>query len=71
MQLLNLWGERPEAIQRLYEAAYKVLAANRDATFADLARDAHVQRLCAEAGVTHFGGPMLGANRARQESQDY
>jgi alkaline phosphatase D len=63
MQLLNLWGERPEAVQRLYEAAYKVLAAGPEATFADLARDAAVQRLCAEAGVTHFGGPMLGAVR--------
>jgi alkaline phosphatase D len=63
MQLLNLWGERPEAVERLYEAAYKVLTARPDATFADLARDADVQRLCEEAGVTHFGGPMLGAVR--------
>ncbi len=63
MQLLNLWGERPQAVQRLYEAAYKILAAKPDAAFADLARDATVQRLCAEAGVTHFGGPMLGAVR--------
>ena len=61
MQLLNLWGERPVALQRLYQAAYQVLAARPDATFADLGRDPTVQRLCAEAGVTHFGGPMLGA----------
>jgi alkaline phosphatase D len=60
LQLLNLWGERPEAVARLYQAAYKILAARPDATFADLAHDAEVQRLCAEAGVTHFGGPMLG-----------
>lgn len=63
MQLLNLWGERPAAIQRLYEAAYRVLAARPDATFADLARDAAIQQLCSEAGVTHFGGPMLGSVR--------
>jgi alkaline phosphatase D len=63
MQLLNLWGDRPEAVQRLYEAGYKALAARPNASFADLARDAAVQRLCAEAGVTHFGGPMLGAVR--------
>ena len=63
MQLLNLWGERPAAMQRLYEAAYRVLAARPNTTFADLARDAAVQRLCAEAGVTHFGGPMLGSVR--------
>jgi alkaline phosphatase D len=63
LQLLNLWGERPEAVQRLYEAAYKALAARPDAAFADLAHDAEVQRLCAEVGLTHFGGPMLGAIR--------
>ncbi len=60
MQLLNLWGKRPEAVQRLYAAAYNVLAAGPAAVFADLARDAEVQRLCAEARVTHFGGPLLG-----------
>jgi alkaline phosphatase D len=64
MQLLNLWGDQPEAAQRLYEAAYKILAARPDASFADLASDAVVQRLCVEAGVTHFGGPMLGAVRS-------
>ena len=63
MQLLNLWGERPAAVQRLYEVAYQILAARPNATFADLACDAVLQRLCAEAGVTHFGGPMLGAVR--------
>jgi alkaline phosphatase D len=64
MQLLNLGGEQPEGIQRLYEATYKILAASPDSTFADLARHTAVQRLCAEAGVTHFGGPMLGAVRS-------
>jgi alkaline phosphatase D len=63
MELLNLWGERPQPVQRLYEAAYKILAAKPDAAFADLAGDAAVQRLCAEAGIAHFGGPMLGAVR--------
>jgi alkaline phosphatase D len=63
MQLLNLWGERPEAVQRLYEAAYQILSAKPDATFADLARDATVQRLAAGAGATHFGGPLLGCVR--------
>lgn len=63
MNLLNLWGERPQPIQRLSEAAYKVLAAKPDASFADLAADADVQRLAAAAGVTQFGGPMLGALR--------
>jgi len=61
MELLNLWGEQPPAVQRVYEAAYKVLAANQNASFADLAADEHFQRLCADAEVTHLGGPMLGA----------
>ena len=60
MQLLNLWGERSEPVQRAYEAAYRLLAASPDATFADLGRDAEVQRLFTEAGITHLGGPMLG-----------
>jgi hypothetical protein len=50
MQLLNLWGQRPDAVQRLYEAAYQILAARPDAAFADVARDAAVQRLRAESG---------------------
>ena len=59
MLLLNLWGEKPESVQRLYQAAYKVLASRRDASFADLAGDATFQRLCNNNGVSHLGGPML------------
>jgi len=65
MQLLNLWGERPAAVQRLYAAAYKVLAARRDATFADLAHDEEVQRLCADAGVTGMVGRRPGDRGVR------
>ena len=61
--MLNLWGERPQPVQRLSEAAYNALAAKPDASFADLATNADVQRLAAAAGVTQFGGPMLGALR--------
>ncbi len=64
LKLLNLWGERPQPIQNLYEAAYKILAAKPDAAFAGLVSDATVQRLAVEAGVTHFGGPMLGGIRS-------
>jgi len=68
MLLLNLWGEKPESVQRLYEAAYQVLASRRDASFADLSGDATFQRLCKDHGVSHLGGPMLGVigpNRVR------
>jgi alkaline phosphatase D len=60
MRLLNQCTERPKAEQRLYEAAYRVLAASPGASFADLSRDGAVRQLCAEAGITHFGGPLLG-----------
>ncbi|MCC6142575.1 MAG: alkaline phosphatase D family protein [Candidatus Hydrogenedentes bacterium] len=60
MQLLNLWGEQSGPVQQAYEAAYKILAARPEASFADLGKHAKVQRLFAEAGITHFGGPMLG-----------
>ena len=63
MQLLNLWGERADPIQRAYEAAYRFLAASPKATFAELRQDANVQQLFSEAGITHFGGPMLGCVR--------
>ena len=61
LTLLNQWGGQPEHVQRMYEAAYKVLAAKPNATFADVAADAEIQRLCAAKGIVHLGGPMLGA----------
>jgi len=63
MELLNLWGEQPPAVQRVYEAASKILIAKQEASFADLAADEQFQRLCADAGMTHLGGPMLGVIR--------
>ncbi|MHC4756756.1 MAG: alkaline phosphatase D family protein [Planctomycetota bacterium] len=48
-------------MQRFYEAAYKVLAAKPAAAFADVTADAEVQRLITEHGITHLGGPLLGA----------
>jgi alkaline phosphatase D len=61
LRLLNLWDQKPEAVQQLYATAYNVLASRRNAGFRDLATDATFQSLCREQGVTHLGGPMLGA----------
>ena len=61
MKLLNQWGEQPATVQSLYAAAFKALEAKQNATFADVASDSEVQRLCAESGIVHLGGPMLGA----------
>ncbi len=59
--LLNQWVEQPETIQQLYEAAYKVLAADPQATFMDLAGDSTIRRICKENEIVHLGGPMLGS----------
>ena len=60
LKLLNQWGQQPANVQRVYTAVFKALAARPDATYADAAEDPEVQRVCAENGVTHLGGPMLG-----------
>ena len=61
LKLLNLGGRQSETTHRLYAAAYKVLAAKPGATFADLAGDDEVRRICEAKGIVHLGGPMLGA----------
>ena len=61
LKLLDYWGPPPEAARRFYEAAFKILAAKPDATYAELASNGEVRKLCAESGITHLGGPMLGA----------
>ncbi|MHC4353878.1 MAG: DUF7800 domain-containing protein, partial [Planctomycetota bacterium] len=65
LMLLNEWGEQPANVQQVYSAVYKALAASPEATYADAAADPEVQRLCAENGVTHLGGPMLGTVSSR------
>ncbi|MCX7011130.1 MAG: alkaline phosphatase D family protein [Candidatus Sumerlaeota bacterium] len=60
LKLLNQWGEQTTAAQSLYEAVFKAFVAKSNATYADLAGDPEVQRLCTENGIAHLGGPMLG-----------
>ncbi len=61
LMLLNMGGKQSELANQLYSAAYNALAAKREATFADVAADKEVRRICAANGILHFGGPMLGA----------
>jgi len=61
LELLGQFKKPPEAMFRLYEAAYEVLSAKLDATYMDVANDPNVRRICAENGITHLGGPMLGS----------
>jgi len=60
LTLLNQWGEQPANVQQVYTVVFKALAARPDATYADAAADPEVQRVCAENGLVHLGGPMLG-----------
>ena len=61
LRLLNLWGQRPEDVQRLYEASYNILSSREHATMVDVAEDPAIQQILEECEITHFGGPMLGA----------
>lgn len=61
LYLLNQWGERPQAIQDFYAAAYKLLEADPQASYADLGESDEIRRLAAAAGLKHLGGPTLGA----------
>jgi Ni/Co efflux regulator RcnB len=45
LELLGQFKKPPEVMFRLYEAAYKPLAAKPDATFMDVAGDPDVQRI--------------------------
>ncbi len=60
LELLNLWGEQLEPVQKLYTLIDSVLSANKDATYADVSRDEAVQQFCNDHNVLHLGGPMLG-----------
>jgi alkaline phosphatase D len=60
LKLLNQWGQQPASVQQVYSTIFKVLAANPNATYADVAADPEVQRVCRANGVDHLGGPMLG-----------
>lgn len=60
LELLNMWGEKPAAINELYAAIYSALAKSPAASFRDVSEDATVQRLCKEQDIVHLGGPMLG-----------
>lgn len=61
LELLNRWGQQPEITNRLYSAAFKVLQAKEDATYADVAADSEVQKICDSQSIVHLGGPMLGS----------
>jgi alkaline phosphatase D len=60
LELLNLWGNQPEQVQKLYTLIDAALSADRHATYSEVSRDEAVQQFCEEHGVMHLGGPMLG-----------
>ncbi len=60
LNLLTMWGEKPDAVIELYSAIYKALAGSPEATFKTVSEDETVRAICRKHGVVHFGGPMLG-----------
>lgn len=60
LELLDMWGKKPEATIHLYTSIYNALAASPTATFKTVSEDAAVKNLCNEQGVLLFGGPLLG-----------
>jgi len=58
--LNNQWSKLTDVMQNVYQAAFNILAPKLKGTYADLARDAEFQKLCAANGIVHLGGPMLG-----------
>ncbi|MDZ8117477.1 alkaline phosphatase D family protein [Pontiella agarivorans] len=60
LRILNLHGEQPKSIQNLFKASHPILFAEKNQTFAELMRHPEIVKRCADAGMTHLGGPMLG-----------
>jgi alkaline phosphatase D len=58
--LLNLWGEQPDTVQKLYTLINYVLSKDPNATFAQISRYKKVQGFCKQNNILHLGGPMLG-----------
>ena len=60
IDMLNMWEKQPDSVIALYSAIYKALATGPEASFKTVSEDATVKKLCAEQGVHHLGGPLLG-----------
>lgn len=60
LQILTMWGNKPKPVLDLYEAIYMALTADNAAGFRVVAEDPTVKKLCAQLGLRHLGGPMLG-----------
>ncbi|MFP6582692.1 MAG: alkaline phosphatase D family protein, partial [Candidatus Hydrogenedentota bacterium] len=60
LELLNLWGDQPRSIQKLYTIIDTVLSWDRKTTYAEVSRDSAVQKICKDHDIRHLGGPMLG-----------
>ncbi|MCP4455573.1 MAG: alkaline phosphatase family protein [Planctomycetes bacterium] len=58
--LLEQWHEKPPHIKALYSRAFSLFEADRTATYADVMANDQIQAICAEHGIIHIGGPMLG-----------
>ena len=82
LRLLDYWGKPPEAARRCYQAAFKVLAAKPDASYAGLAANEDTRgRLVLQAASytpavkqtirVHFGGPVESGRGFVLHSSDF
>ena len=58
--VLNYFEEQPAEVKQADELIFKVLAARKDASYADVAASPDIQKHCADSGRLLLGGPMLG-----------
>ncbi|HDS06545.1 MAG TPA: alkaline phosphatase family protein [Bacteroides sp.] len=60
LRLLNMGGEQPDHIQRIYNYAFRFFSESPEMTFADLSGDRSFIDSCMKYGMISTGGPMLG-----------
>lgn len=58
--LLNVWGQRPDAENKLFNTASKFFEEDQANTFANILAKEEMQQALSEAGWQISGGPMLG-----------
>ena len=61
LDLLTYWGEKTKEVHQVFSLIHNVLEADIDATYYDALTKPDVKTAVEAAGMTHLGGPMLGA----------
>ena len=59
-EILKYWGTTPYGEINLYESAYKILSAEKNASYADLIKNSSFKDLLIQQNREILAGPMLG-----------